>query len=89
MRIVERAALTANESQLLTGSRDSTARLWDVETPQQDGDTFVERSDWVRGVATDDVGSRIVSGSEDRTIRVRDAKSAEQVCDPLNGHAVV
>jgi WD40 repeat protein len=41
---------------------------------------------WVTSVAFSPDGSRIVSGSDDKTIRLWDATTGEQIGDPLVGH---
>ncbi|KIK12138.1 hypothetical protein PISMIDRAFT_68281, partial [Pisolithus microcarpus 441] len=40
----------------------------------------------VTSVAFSPDGNRIVSGSDDETVRVWDAKSGDHIGSPLNGH---
>ncbi|KIM22555.1 hypothetical protein M408DRAFT_78907 [Serendipita vermifera MAFF 305830] len=43
-------------------------------------------TDWVRSVAFSPDGRRIVSGSDDRTVRVWDAETGEVAAGPFGGH---
>ena len=54
---------------LATGSRDGTTRLWDADTGQLHG-TFRGHSHKIAGVAFVPDGSRFVSASQDKTVRV-------------------
>jgi WD40 repeat protein len=44
-------------------------------------------SNWVTSVAFSPEGSRIVSGSRDKTIRVWDAQNGQAMLDPIKGHS--
>jgi WD40 repeat protein len=41
---------------------------------------------WVMSVAFSPDGKHIVSGSDDKTVRVWDAQTGQSVMDPLKGH---
>jgi len=42
--------------------------------------------DWIRSVAFSPDGSKIISGSDDKTIRVWDASTGVEILPPLRGH---
>ena len=48
---------------------------------------FERAQRWVRSVAFSPDGRRIVSGSDDKTIRVWDAETGEEMVEPLKGHS--
>ena len=45
-------------------------------------------TDYVKSVAFSPGGTRVVSGSDDKTVRIWDAASGECVVGPLDGHIV-
>ncbi|KAE9390028.1 WD40 repeat-like protein [Gymnopus androsaceus JB14] len=64
---------------------DKTLRLWDSNTGAQIGDPLEGHDDLVYSVAFSPNGARIVSGSDDRTVRIWDTTGI-QIGDPLVGH---
>ena len=79
-------AVTPDGARIVTGSDDSTVRMWDAKT----GAELLPRSKatprrW-SGVAVTPDGARIVTGSEDKTAQVWDAKTGAQLAT-LKGHA--
>ncbi|KAF8748136.1 WD40 repeat-like protein [Rhizoctonia solani] len=82
-----------DESTIVSGSHDGTVRLWDVKTgqcamqlfkvAQQFGNTVVGivhgHSGIVRSVEFSPNGMQIVSGSDDKSVRVWDAQTGMQV----------
>ncbi len=64
---------------LLSGSVDSTIRLWDVETGQQvkQLDGHLEE---VRSVAFSTDGRWVLSGGQDHTVRLWDLETEEELC---------
>ena len=77
-------AVLPDSSRALSGSRDSTLRLWDLAT----GETlhiFQGHGDWVSAVAVLADGSRALSGSWDNTLRLWDLTTGETL-RILEGH---
>jgi len=81
---VNSVALSADGNQLVTGSWDNTARLWDVRT----GQSLVEfegHSGIVYSVALSADGRRLVTGSSDRTARLWGARTGQSLVE-FKGH---
>ena len=75
---VRSVAYSFNGTQIVTGSGDRTAIVWDAAS----GDrlfTLAGHAGYVSSVAYSPDGSRIVTGSEDRTAIVWDAASGSQL----------
>eukprot|EP00026_Physarum_polycephalum_P000799 Phypoly_transcript_00800.p1 GENE.Phypoly_transcript_00800~~Phypoly_transcript_00800.p1 ORF type:complete len:1292 (+),score=205.60 Phypoly_transcript_00800:90-3965(+) len=73
---------TANFPYIVSGSRDTTVRLWDARTLRS-VHTLTEHTDWVKRVQFD--SDKIVSGSYDCTIKIWDPTSGK--CHrTLSGH---
>lgn len=75
----------STSSRLVTGSGDSTARIWDTETgtPYR---TLKGHTSWVLTVAYSPDASMIATGSNDNTVRLWDPKSGEPLGSPLKAH---
>ncbi|ANB14345.1 Rsa4p [Sugiyamaella lignohabitans] len=73
-------------SRMVSGSGDSTARIWDCDT-QTPLKTLTGHSNWVLAVSWSPDGKLIATGSMDNTIRIWDAKTGTQVGAPLVGHS--
>ena len=63
---------------MLTGSKDNTARLWDVKTGKELR-RFEGHSSSVNSVAFSSDGSRILTGSRDKTARLWDVKTGKEL----------
>ena len=75
-----------NAARVVTGSRDKTIRIWDVESGNTVGEPLTGHTDCVNSVAYSPDGCHIISGSSDRTIRIWDAETGAAVGNTLNGH---
>ncbi|KIN97133.1 hypothetical protein M404DRAFT_37720, partial [Pisolithus tinctorius Marx 270] len=83
---VQSVAFSPDGKRIVSGSRDKTVRVWDVEGGVQIGNPLEGHSDGVYSVAFSPDGKRIVSGSEDNTGRVWDVEGGVQIGSPLEGH---
>ena len=63
---------------VLTGSRDKTARLWDVKTGKELR-RFEGHSSSVSSVAYSPIGHRVLTGSEDKTARLWDVETGTEL----------
>lgn len=75
-----------NSSTMVTGSGDSTARIWDCDTgtPLH---TLKGHTSWVLAVSYSPDGSLIATGSMDNTVRLWNAKTGESLGGPMKGHS--
>ena len=82
--LLDSLAFSPNGLRLVSGSRDKTVRIWDVNT----GECVLgplEHNAGVRSVAFSSDGMRVVSGAGDGTVRIWNATSG-QVLQVLKGH---
>ena len=70
---------------LATGHRDSTVRLWDIETKTAKT-IFKGHTDFVESVRFSPDGKTLISGSSDKTVRLWDVTTGEHQAT-LTGHA--
>lgn len=84
--IVEGALFSADETRILSWSRDGTLKLWDVATGEQVGLTMTHgRDGWVRGAML--TTSRIVSWSSwlsENAVRIWDPATGGQIGPGMN-----
>lgn len=78
-------AFSSDGKRIVSGSKDKTIRLWDVESGEHQP-PFEGHQDSVNSVAFSPDGERIVSGSSDTTVRLWNAQTGEQLQPPLEGH---
>ena len=73
---------------VVSGSRDSTVRVWDLATGVPVGPAITGHAGSVRAVAAAQLNGRpvVVSGGDDRTVRVWDMGTGTPVGPPLTGH---
>lgn len=73
----------------VTGGRDATVRMWDLQSTTPIGKPLTGHADEITGVATaamPDGRVVAVTGSRDATVRVWDLQSGSPVGDPFPGH---
>ncbi|MFN9570871.1 MAG: WD40 repeat domain-containing protein, partial [Cyanobacteriota bacterium] len=79
-------AFSHDGRRIVSGSDDTTLRLWDAATGKPIGPPLQGHTDPVRSVAFSPDGRRIVSGSGDNTLRLWDAATGKPIGPPLQGH---
>ncbi|GAD93940.1 WD repeat protein [Paecilomyces variotii No. 5] len=74
-----------SSSTMVSGSGDSTARVWDCDTgtPKH---TLKGHTSWVLAVSYSPNGLIIATGSMDNTVRLWDAKKGQSLGNALRGH---
>ncbi|KAI9460067.1 WD40-repeat-containing domain protein [Boletus coccyginus] len=82
---VRSVAVSTDGRWIVSGSDDSTIRVWDAETGLEVSDPL-EHSGFVVSVAFSPDGKIIVSGSSDTTIRAWDTQTKLQVGSAFHGH---
>ena len=60
----------SNEKHVASGSADATICIWDIERRQLAIGPLTGHDDWVRAIAYSSDGTRLVSSSDDKTIRM-------------------
>ncbi|CDF33986.1 WD40-repeat containing protein [Chondrus crispus] len=83
---VSSVAMSGDGKRAVSGSRDSSVRVWDVDTGLQIGDALTGHTSLVSSVAMSGDGKRAVSGSYDDSVRVWDVDTGLQIGDALTGH---
>jgi dipeptidyl aminopeptidase/acylaminoacyl peptidase len=71
-------AFSPDSKYVLTGSKDTTARLWDAATGAQVR-TFSGHTSWVNSVAFSPDAKYVLTGSTDHTVKLWDAATGAQV----------
>ncbi|KAL0945101.1 hypothetical protein HGRIS_004254 [Hohenbuehelia grisea] len=84
---VTSVAFSADGRRIVSGSCDTTVRVWDSSTGHPAMPPLEGHTDRVTSVAFSPDGRHIVSGSWDETIRVWDASTGHAAMSPLEGHA--
>jgi WD40 repeat protein len=80
---VNSVAYSPNGQRIISGSDDSTIRIWDAETGTAIGEPLWATLPSVLSIAYSPNGRRIISGSSDKTIRIWDAETGAAIGYPL------
>jgi WD40 repeat protein len=75
---VQAVAVTADGKRVISGSRDNTVKVWNLETGEEQL-TLSGHSDWVLAVAVTADGKRVISGSDDNTVKVWNLETGEEI----------
>jgi WD40 repeat protein len=82
---VQAVAVTADGKRVISGSRDNTVKVWNLETGVEQL-TLTGHSNSVQAVAVTADGKRVISGSRDNTVKVWNLETGvEQLT--LTGHS--
>lgn len=84
--ILATAFSPASSSRMVTGSGDSTARLWDCDTGTP-VHTLKGHTSWVLAVSWSPNSAMIATGSMDNTVRLWDGKTGKPLGNPMKGHS--
>ena len=79
-------ALTPDGRWALTGSRDNTARLWDLSNPGSSPRVLSGHTDAINSVAITPDGKWALTGSQDNTARLWDLSNPGSSPRVLSGH---
>ncbi|KAJ8068547.1 hypothetical protein OCU04_004097 [Sclerotinia nivalis] len=79
-------AFSPDSKQIVSGSNDSTVRVWNIARGEQILPTLEGHTNGVSSVAFSPDSKQIVSGSYDSTVRVWDIARGEQILPTLEGH---
>lgn len=79
---VNSAVFDPEGAEILTASRDGTARVWSVKTGLPSGPSLPHRGPITQALFSRD-GRKIVTASEDRTVRIWDRRTGRPLCPPL------
>jgi len=77
-REVTSTCFSPDGSQVVSGSKDKTVRIWDAKTGKNI-QTLNGHADAVTCVCFSPDGRQVVSGSEDKTVRIWDAKTGKNI----------
>jgi WD40 repeat protein len=83
---VTSVAYSPDGSHIVSGSRDSTIRVWNPTTGQCIAGPFQGHMEGVHSVAYSPDGSHIVSGSGDHTIRVWDLSTGQCIATLIQAY---
>ncbi|CAE7078105.1 unnamed protein product [Rhizoctonia solani] len=83
---VTSVSFSPDSSRLVSGSRDKTIRVWDVDRETAILGPLGGHTDWARSTAFSPDGAQIVSCSNDHTIRLWDPRTGEMIGKPYTDH---
>jgi WD40 repeat protein len=81
---VNAVAITPDGKQVISGSRDNTLKIWNLDTAEELF-TLTGHSNLVRAIAVTPNGKWVISGSEDNTLKIWNLDTAEELFT-LTGH---
>ncbi|KAG1864621.1 WD40-repeat-containing domain protein, partial [Suillus tomentosus] len=84
---VESVSFSPDGTHIVSGSWDSTVRVWDAATGLPLGEPFRGHTSWILSVSFSPDGTRVVSGSQDSTVRVWDAATEQQFQEHTDIHS--
>lgn len=76
---VNAVVTTSDGKQIVSGSTDSTIKIWDIETGKNIN-TLIGHHSSIRAIAITPDGKNIVSASQDTTLKVWDLQTGECLC---------
>ena len=76
---VNAVVITSDGKQIVSGSTDSTIKIWDIETGKNIN-TLIGHHSSIRAIAITPDGKNIVSASQDTTLKVWDLQTGECLC---------
>jgi len=79
-------AISSDGRRIMSGSDDSTLRVWNAKTGEAIGAPLRGHTHSILSVAISADGTHIVSSSQDNTIRLWDVRNGEALGTPLRGH---
>src|SRR5258706_15118026 len=84
--VVSSVAYSPDGGHILSGSADTTIRIWDAKSGAAVGNPLKGHTGGVASVAYSPDGRHFISGCAYNTIRIWDAKTGAAVGNPLKGH---
>jgi len=85
-RLISSVACSPDSKHIVSGSHDSTIRIWDANNQWMVGGPLLGCRRAIKSVAFALDGKRIVSGSDDESLRIWDVEMQKMVGRPLLGH---
>jgi WD40 repeat protein len=76
--VIWRLAYLPDGRRVVTGSKDGTVKVWNLESREQEG-TSMEHESEIKGFAVTRDGTKVISGDEDGNIKVWNIESHELV----------
>ncbi|KIK55420.1 hypothetical protein GYMLUDRAFT_248670 [Collybiopsis luxurians FD-317 M1] len=78
--------ISKDGTKIVSGGRDTTARIWNAKSGTPIGEPLQGHTHWVWSVAFSPDGKRIVSSAHDKTVRIWNAETGTPIGKPLQGH---
>jgi WD40 repeat protein/ankyrin repeat protein len=82
---VTAVAVMEGNKRIVSGSKDTTVKIWNMDSEKKCYHTFEGHTDSVNSIALIEGGEKIVSGSSDKTIKIWDVMNKSCV-NTLTGH---